>query len=706
MKHLFVIFFLIPLAIGSGATSVSDNGVTFTWSENLTVGYYAKGEPYVVAPAGLTMTSMTPDWAAGQHGAMLNPQTDETQGFDDSDLGVTYSAAKNIADDLPLWIAPNNTVVKAISDADTASNNTSQIDAYGFLTIVATAPPAGSFRPPWRATDKTSYFQISDLNFDALADLDASVLGGTAISQSTAENETDGNWYEHKTNWQGRNFLPINDLSDYGQKMAYDIQQACLWLNLDHTDAEKEQTLINIVQYGIDIHELIDSDGRRWIADGGHNLGRRAPAMLTAYVLNDAGMLANVEESDDRFQEERSTFYITQEDVDRAHVGLNDRPANPPYLVSDIGTAEWGFKHDDQPEYDGRWWDNLYRTVTGPIYVEGALLIHIMGMGDSMDSPSAFMDYADRYWDEYQADRSNNLNQIYLFSAAMWDNYREGSTPPSGGVATPTPDNTGGVYFSAVDVALSTSTAGAAIYYTLDGSDPDATDSLYSAPLTLSDTTTLKSIGIKGGESDSSISTNTYSFSALPVLDVFANARYGTPLSGAFDVTLYVTPSGGAVDLVVGLAAAQADEWSDLACIVLFNTSGQIQARDGGIYTAATVLNYSGNVTYAVQFVGSTVSHTYDVFVTPNGGATVQIADTFDFRTEQAAVSSLEYVAAVEPQQLGGTVAASIALSPPNTSDLSSRGVGGVRTSGGVIRGEVNQFGTGAIRLRVLRDDE
>ena len=79
-------------------------------------------------------------------------------------------------------------------------------------------------------------------------------------------------------------------------------------------------------------------------------------------------------------------------------------------------------------------------------------------------------------------------------------------------VETPSISPAGGTFTSAQTVSISCGTTGATIYYTLDGTDPNNSSSVYSAPLTVSSTTTVKAIAIKDGTS-SSIASATYTIS-------------------------------------------------------------------------------------------------------------------------------------------------------------------------------------------------
>ena len=82
-------------------------------------------------------------------------------------------------------------------------------------------------------------------------------------------------------------------------------------------------------------------------------------------------------------------------------------------------------------------------------------------------------------------------------------------------VATPVFSPAGGVYNSAQTVTITCDTEDASIYYTLDGSTPTASGTLYNSPITVSNTTTVKAIGVKSGMNNSNVATATYEIVTL-----------------------------------------------------------------------------------------------------------------------------------------------------------------------------------------------
>ncbi|HYC72510.1 MAG TPA: chondroitinase-B domain-containing protein [Opitutaceae bacterium] len=100
-------------------------------------------------------------------------------------------------------------------------------------------------------------------------------------------------------------------------------------------------------------------------------------------------------------------------------------------------------------------------------------------------------------------------------STSTWASINEldifGSVASGGTVAAPTFSPGGGSYASAQSVTITTSTSGASIRYTLDGSSPtSASGTLYGGPVSIAASATLKAIAYKAGMSDSGVSSATY----------------------------------------------------------------------------------------------------------------------------------------------------------------------------------------------------
>ena len=114
-----------------------------------------------------------------------------------------------------------------------------------------------------------------------------------------------------------------------------------------------------------------------------------------------------------------------------------------------------------------------------------------------------------------------NENISYGRTATDGYGYFDPSTPGAinaGGavdfVADTSFDHDRGFYTTAFDLVISSNTPDAEIYYTLDGSDPDTSSPLYSAPIPISQTTCVRARAYKTGLYPTNIDTHTYIFVA------------------------------------------------------------------------------------------------------------------------------------------------------------------------------------------------
>ena len=92
-------------------------------------------------------------------------------------------------------------------------------------------------------------------------------------------------------------------------------------------------------------------------------------------------------------------------------------------------------------------------------------------------------------------------------------------------VATPTFSPAAGTYYEAQNVTINSTTTDATIYYTLDGTDPTTSSAVYSSPIAISETTTVKAMGAKAGMNNSSIASATYTIEDAPTPITIAEAR-------------------------------------------------------------------------------------------------------------------------------------------------------------------------------------
>lgn len=116
-------------------------------------------------------------------------------------------------------------------------------------------------------------------------------------------------------------------------------------------------------------------------------------------------------------------------------------------------------------------------------------------------------------------------------------------------------------------VTITSSTAGATIYYTLDGSMPTVASPLYTAPVLVSTTSTLKAMAAKDGWSNSTAASGVYTINGGTLATPTA-----TPTSGTFDTQVAVSLS------------------ADAGATIRYTTNGSTPTSTSTIYTQPLVI--------------------------------------------------------------------------------------------------------------------
>ncbi len=181
------------------------------------------------------------------------------------------------------------------------------------------------------------------------------------------------------------------------------------------------------------------------------------------------------------------------------------------------------------------WYQGTTRTTTFDVLASGStsgpwttLLAGVVSSGTTLNLETYdFADTSARYIRVVGHGNSSGNGWNSITEVELW-----GQTSTVGQVATPAFTPPPGTYTSAPTVSISTSTAGASIRYTTDGSTPSSTHgTLYGGPLTLGTTTTLRAIAYQSGLTPSSVRGGTYTVGTGGGLDP------SLPPSGNFDLT-------------------------------------------------------------------------------------------------------------------------------------------------------------------------
>ena len=113
-------------------------------------------------------------------------------------------------------------------------------------------------------------------------------------------------------------------------------------------------------------------------------------------------------------------------------------------------------------------------------------------------------------------------------------------------VAAPAFSPKAGTYSSAQSVSITDATAGAAIYYTTNGATPSTSSTLYTGPIVVSSTETLKAIGVETGYRNSTVATAIFTIAAaVPVFSpragTYTSAQSVSITDATAGATIYYT---------------------------------------------------------------------------------------------------------------------------------------------------------------------
>jgi hypothetical protein len=450
-------------ASAATADSVKQYDITWSFSAPRTVGKFANGDWWVVGPVTITNISpRTDDGSANSnfgHGSMLNPIPGQTQGFYNQPVDPAYDAAKNLALRLPITIQPGNSVFSTMTNPDTYkdSDRNGRLDddaervyfkETAVLTVLASEPAPGSFRPPYAGTDKTikPNWNSSNINYSTLRSLQIPIPSN-APSLAFLEEATRRPVLEMHYNWNNSDWKSAWSYGKagsyprrtYGREVAGISSGAGLMLNTNLTNAQKQKLAINMVQWGIDVYGLLNA-GMQWQPNGGHNLGRLLPLYLAGKLLNDPQLLAKAKGTSP-FQEMNNHFFVTPAIINKPR--SPNTPPPKPYTQDMLGMPEWCHKFPGDPN-DSAAWDNYsdpgfyasgYRFINGGPNCGTVATILLMGGRSEIDQEAFFKYHIERFYPRSRptgnGGYSGNSNSIEFFVRDMWDVHINGGTPPT-----------------------------------------------------------------------------------------------------------------------------------------------------------------------------------------------------------------------------------------------------------------------------------
>ncbi|AKS32310.1 hypothetical protein [Mycolicibacterium goodii] len=319
------------------ASEISQYGITWKFDREYPVGQFVNGDWWVVGP--VTVVSVTPgpspappdevtdlgvnDWGdtglqdnkERRNGSMVVMEVGPAQGYDSR--GITYDPNASVT--FPYTLDADRSLISSISEVtvpnpvmyadlmwDSEKTSSSVLKAAAVLTSLSEAPPEDAFRPTYVGANK-EIFRASDLKWDRLRRLPMDAAADSVPSFQEYERYLERPWLDHMNGaWEGQWLWPVENQPAYGREVARIVGTASLLLNTDAPDDRKRRLLYELVQYGIDLHGMVEL-GAVFDEGGGHTSGRKWPILFAGLMLDDPSFVP--EPRSTVFHEDAQTYY-------------------------------------------------------------------------------------------------------------------------------------------------------------------------------------------------------------------------------------------------------------------------------------------------------------------------------------------------------------------------------------------------------------
>jgi len=253
----------------------------------------------------------------------------------------------------------------------------------------------------WRET-----YRVSQLRRNLLPGLEPQ---GTLPDVALLNHMFERIWLDHKKDFTNGYFHPMANMPEYGRDITTAVSNASLLVLLKNPD---ETLLLRLVQKGIDWYGTTLSDNNLWVANGGHDSGRKWTIIFAGIMLgNDKMMHVSA-----AFAEDEQTYYGKKFGSDKESALFTIAPGAINQKHEEVDPATWPAMGKNDNTSGGR--ADSYRRLNGPTWMGEALAARMMGAMDLWNHP-VFFEYVDR-WQKEEAPKAGNP-----FVMAMWAAYRD-----------------------------------------------------------------------------------------------------------------------------------------------------------------------------------------------------------------------------------------------------------------------------------------